>query len=417
MNNNNELKIYKQNEKDIREKDIQQEKQLAKEKGLKHQPYSNLNNFIQYSIGDNIQNFIDYDEKGNQTLRNGIVKYGYGARGQALKGRDNAEIVFLNAFSPEEIEKQINEIIYKPIVKIKSTEHKGEIKETNYSILLKKVELYFVEQLYNSFSGGSTENSTIVIKDMELAKNFNVSRNYINQKMNSVLVALSQMQIRSYTPGKAIRSNRNKKETIPGLRLVNLIQDAAHINGETQITFNDKFATYIGLCSPLQIPNEIYTIKDPLSYDIALYLYGQVRQKESNTFKIKVGTLYNTIRQIPRYENVKGRNYQREIYQPLEKTFELLEDMKLISINYEDTNYITENKTYDFNKWIDTNLVIKVLKEPDLQALRDNRNHYRQLAKGNEEKVIKKAIEKKIIKENQDKIDKAVNETWQQIQI
>ena len=283
--------------------------------------------------------------------------------------------------------------------------------------MLKKVELYFVEQLYNSFSGGSTENSTIVIKDMELAKNFNVSRNYINQKMNSVLVALSQMQIRSYTPGKAIRSNRNKKETIPGLRLVNLIQDAAHINGETQITFNDKFATYIGLCSPLQIPNEIYTIKDPLSYDIALYLYGQVRQKESNTFKIKVGTLYNTIRQIPRYENVKGRNYQREIYQPLEKTFELLEDMKLISINYEDTNYITENKTYDFNKWIDTNLVIKVLKEPDLQALRDNRNHYRQLAKGNEEKVIKKAIEKKIIKENQDKIDKAVNETWQQIQI
>ena len=55
---NNELKLYKQNEKDIQEKDIQQEKQLAREKGLKHQPYSNLNNFIQYSIGDNIQNFI-----------------------------------------------------------------------------------------------------------------------------------------------------------------------------------------------------------------------------------------------------------------------------------------------------------------------------------------------------------------------
>ena len=36
------------------------------------------------------------------------------------------------------------------------------------------------------------------------------------------------------------------------------------------------------------------------------------------------------------------------------------------------------------------------------------------MAKGNEERAIKKAIEKKIIKENQDKIDKAVNETWQQ---
>ena len=122
----------------------------------------------------------------------------------------------------------------------------------------------------------------------------------------------------------------------------------------------------------------------------------------------------NTIRQIPRYENVKGRNYQREIYQPLEKTFELLEKMKLISINYEDTNFIAKNKAYDFQKWIDTNLIIKVLKEPDLKALRENRNHYRQMAKGNEERAIKKAIEKKIIKENQDKIDKAVNETWQQ---
>lgn len=279
---------------------------------------------------------------------------------------------------------------------------------------MKKVELYFVEQLYNGFSGGNIENSTVTIKDMELAKTFNVSRNYINQKMNSVIVALSQMQIRSYTPGKTIRSMRNKGETIPGLRLVNLIQDASHENGETQITFNDKFATYIGLCSPLQIPEEIYTIKDALSYDIALYLYGQVRQKESNTFKIKVGTLYNTIRQIPRYENVKGRNYQREIYQPLEKTFELLEEMKLISINYEDTNFIAKNKAYDFQKWIDTNLIIKVLKEPNLKALRENRNHYRQMAKGNEERAIKKAIEKKIIKENQDKIDKAVNETWQQ---
>ena len=125
---NNELKIYKQNEKDIREKDILQEKQLAKEKGLKHQPYSNLNNFIQYSIGDNIQNFIDYDEKGNQTLR---------------KGKDNAEIVFLNAFTPEEIEKQINEIIYKPIVKIKTTEHKRRSKRNQLQHFIEESRVIF----------------------------------------------------------------------------------------------------------------------------------------------------------------------------------------------------------------------------------------------------------------------------------
>lgn len=202
-----------------------------------------------------------------------------------------------------------------------------------------------------------------------------------------------------------------------GLRLVNLIQDARHENGETSITFNDRFSNYIGLCSPLQIPNEIYTIKQPLTYDIALYLYGQVRQKENNTFKINVGTLYDTIRQIPRYENVRNRNYQREIYQPIEKSFELLEEMKLISINYENTNFIGKNKSYDFNKWLDTNLIIKVLKAPNYKELRESREHYRQLARSNDERVIKKNIEKKILKENQDKIDKAVDEAYKQITI
>lgn len=140
MSDVKELSIYKEDDQTIKkqEKELQQEKQLAREKGLKHQPYSNLNNFIQYSIGDNIQNFIDYDEKGNQTLRNGIVRYGYGERGQALKGKDNAEIVFLNAFTPEEIEKQINEIIYKPIVKIKTTEHKRRSKRNQLQYFIEK---------------------------------------------------------------------------------------------------------------------------------------------------------------------------------------------------------------------------------------------------------------------------------------
>lgn len=200
-----------------------------------------------------------------------------------------------------------------------------------------------------------------------------------------------------------------------GLRLVNLIQDASHENGETRITPNDKFANYIGLCSPLQIPQEIYSIKDSLTYDIALYLYGLVRQNKQNTFKIKMETLYNTIRQIPRYEDIKNWKYQEKLYQPIEKSFDLLQDMQIMSINFENTEYINKNRSYDFNKWLDTNLVVKVLKEPDYQGLRDSREHYRQLAKGNEERALKKAIEKKIIKENQDKIDKAVDETYKQI--
>lgn len=152
-----------------------------------------------------------------------------------------------------------------------------------------------------------------------------------------------------------------------------------------------------------------------MTYDIALYLYGLVRQNKQNTFKIKMETLYNTIRQIPRYEDIKNWKYQEKLYQPIEKSFDLLQDMQIMSINFENTEYINKNKSYDFNKWLDTNLVVKVLKEPDYQGLRDSREHYRQLAKGNEERALKKAIEKKIIKENQDIIDKAVDETYKQI--
>lgn len=390
-------------------------KQIAKDRGMKNQPYSTLNNFIQYSIGDSIQNFVDFDEKGNQTLKNGIVRYGYGVTGKPLKGKESAEIVFLNAFSQEEIDKQMEEIIYKPIVKIKTTEINGTPKEASYSLLLKKVELYFVESLYDSFSGGVIENKTIVMKDTELAKAFNVSRNYINQNMNKVIIALSQMQIRSYTPGKQIMSARQKGEAIPGLRLVNLIQDASHENGETRITPNEKFANYIGLCSPLQIPFEIYTIKDSLTYDIALYFYGLVRQKKENLFPIKVETIYNTIKQIPRYEYVTKRNYQREIYQPIERTFDLLREMQLIDINYENTNFINGKGAYDFKKWLDTTLIVKIIKEPDYEGLRQTREHYKQLERTNKEKAIKKAIEKKIISDNKDKIEKAVNETYQQM--
>lgn len=177
-------------------------KQIAKDRGMKNQPYSTLNNFIQYSIGDSVQNFVDFDEYGRQTLSNGIVKYGFGITGKPLKGKESAEIVFLNAFSQEEIEKQMEEIIYKPIAKIKTGVVKGQLKEASYSLLLKKVELYFVEALYNSFKGGIIDDTTIVMQDKELAKAFNVSRNYINQNMNRVIIALSQIQIRSYTPRK-----------------------------------------------------------------------------------------------------------------------------------------------------------------------------------------------------------------------
>lgn len=378
-------------------------KEIATKKGLTNQPYSELNNFIQYAIGDNVQGFIDLDENGNQTLKNGIVRYNYNKHNKPLKNKPTAEIVILDAFNNSEaeyisgrvadareiendIEKELASI-YKPISQIKEIEEQDKtIKPTSFKILLKKVELFFVEQLYNNRNIGA--NPTIEIRDTELAKIFNMDRANLNREMNKILIALSQIQIRSFKWNKPMYSNRNGiKEEIPNLYVVNLIQDAVHVNGVTQITFNDNFTRYISLCNVLQTPKELYQVKDALTFDLILYLYGQVREKKTNEFKIKMQTIYDTIKQIPRYENVKGRNYSREIYQPIEKAFELLGkgvgNFNMAIINYENTDFINGKNNYDFNKWLNTNIIIKIIKEPNLQALRDARQKYKTLAKKN----------------------------------
>lgn len=60
MNKNNELVYYTEEQ----EKELQKARQQAKDyNGLRNQPYSELNNFIQYAIGDNVQAFMDVDKE------------------------------------------------------------------------------------------------------------------------------------------------------------------------------------------------------------------------------------------------------------------------------------------------------------------------------------------------------------------
>lgn len=353
-------------------------------------------------------------KSGNVTFKNGIAKYGYGKKNKAIKGKPNAEIVILDAFTDNEatdtkqrideakelkldIEEELSNI-YKPISQIKEVETKGEkksvMKTTSFKILLKKVAMLSIEILYNNYN--ASNDNTIILKDTDIAKFFKMDRGNINREMSKVLVALSQIQIRSFRWGKKMYSKRNgTKEEIPDLAVVNLVQDAFHTSGISYITFNEKYSKFISLCSVVQTPYQIYQVKDALTFDLILYLYGQVREKKSNKFKIKVQTIYDTIKQIPRYEDVKGRNYAREIYQPLREAMDYLgkdfEDKKgnlkkglnIINIDYENTDYIKSNGKYDFNKWLQTNLVVEFIQEPNLKTLRDSREKHKKLAEKN----------------------------------
>ena len=402
--NNKEANYYKQNIDKIIVNDKEKtiiESDRAIDKGLINQPYSELNNFIQYAIGGNVRGFIDFDDNGNETLKNGIVRYNYDDKDRPIKNKNNAEIVIKNAFTESEAEKlqdELSDTIYKPISQIKEVEKNGKIKATTFNLLFKKAEMIFVEKLYNNNYNGNIINPTITISDIEIAERVGSDRSNVNRDMNKVIIALGQMQIRSFKWRKPVYSRRNgEKQEIPNLILVNLIQDAEHTNGETSVTFNDKFAQHIVLCNVLQVPEEIYKIKDALSFDIILYLYGQIRQKESNIFKIKVQTIYDTIRQIPRYEEVKGRNYQRDIYQPFEDAIKYLgkgtienrkgttkQGLEIANINYENTYFIKSNGQYDFDKWLDTNLNVEIIKAPNLKGLRNSRDHYKLLSEKKE---------------------------------
>jgi len=399
--NNKETNFYKQdiNKQIISDKEnALNEKMRAVDRGLRNQPYSELNNFIQYAIGDNVQNFIDFDENGNQTLKNGIVRYNYDKKDKPIKSKNNAEIVIKNAFTESEVAKlqdELSNTLYKPMSQIKEVVMKnGKIRATTFNILLKKVELFFVEELYNNNCNGNVLSPTITIKDTDLAKILDTDRGNLNRDMNKVIIALGQVQIRSFNWRKTMYSKRNgEKQEIPNLALINLIQDAVHEDGITQVTFNDKFAQHIALCSVLQTPKELYAVKDALTFDLILYLYGQVRQKKGNRFKIKIRTIYDTIKQIKRYEHVKGRNYQRDIYQPFEDAMKYLgkgtienrrkiikQGLGIANVNYENTDFIKDNGQYEFNKWLDTNLNVEIIKAPILKSLRDSREHYKQLA-------------------------------------
>lgn len=405
--NNKETNFYKQdiNKQIISDKEnALNEKMRAVDRGLRNQPYSELNNFIQYAIGDNVQNFIDFDENGNQTLKNGIVRYNYDKKDKPIKSKNNAEIVIKNAFTESEVAKlqdELSNTLYKPMSQIKEVVMKnGKIRATTFNILLKKVELFFVEELYNNNCNGNVLSPTITIKDTDLAKILDTDRGNLNRDMNKVIIALGQVQIRSFNWRKTMYSKRNgEKQEIPNLALINLIQDAVHEDGITQVTFNDKFAQHIALCSVLQTPKELYAVKDALTFDLILYLYGQVRQKKGNRFKIKIRTIYDTIKQIKRYEHVKGRNYQRDIYQPFEDAMKYLgkgtienrrkiikQGLGIANVNYENTDFIKDNGQYEFNKWLDTNLNVEIIKAPILKSLRDSREHYKQLAEKNTKK-------------------------------
>lgn len=100
---------------------------------------------------------------------------------------------------------------------------------------------------------------------------------------------------------------------------------------------------------------------------------------------------------IPRYEDVRdkmNRKYQEKIYKPFEDNIEYLNSFKTFNIKYENTNYFTSKDNIDFEKWLDTNMIITWNIDPNYNELEAGRNEARKKAQKKKKQRQKKETNK-----------------------
>ena len=84
-----------------------------------------------------------------------------------------------------------------------------------------------------------------------------------------------------------------------------------------------------------------------------------------------------------RYEDVRdnmNRKYQERIYKPFEDNIEYLNSFATFSINFENTDYYNSNDSIDFEKWLDTNMIITWKIDPNYEQLEAGREEARKKA-------------------------------------
>ena len=96
---------------------------------------------------------------------------------------------------------------------------------------------------------------------------------------------------------------------------------------------------------------------------------------------------------IPRYEDVRdnmNRKYQERIYKPFEDNIEYLNSFATFNIEFENTDYFTSKDNIDFEKWLDTNMIITWKIQPNYEELEAGRDEARKKAQKKKRKAQKK---------------------------
>lgn len=314
---------------------------------------------IDKAINDDKQAILDFDEVTKTYMQNAIVVYDN-------KNKDKTEVVFKNFFDtmPEETFEEfrkVNKVI---------TRDSGA-----YNTFAKKVKHVFEGKLWEQYS--TRGNTMLEIRDKDLARLLGKPQSYISANMPMILDRLADIHIKSF------RVKRKQKNEQREFDRVNIIESVSHRNGTSYLLFGQLYAHYLSQWGFTQYPLELLSTDDrkyKLAFDIGSYIS---EMRYYNRTKVKIRSIYERVTAIPRYEDVRdnmNRKYQERIYKPFEDNIEYLNSFATFNIEFENTDYFTSKDNIDFEKWLDTNMIITWKIDPNYNELEAGRDEARKKA-------------------------------------
>lgn len=243
------------------------------------------------------------------------------------------------------------------------------------------------------------QNPTLYINLKDLAKELYVTAFNLRKKIIYVMEGLQTIRVSYKTKGKLKKNNFFTD--FASLRIIS----SSEYHADTdilEVNFDNKYAYIISIHNFFQLPKKYKKINDntyPYAYPLAKYINELYR---NNRNKITFKTLYNKIKKIPRIEDVRKHqnSITQKIYEPLQKHFNILNSIGDFIIQFENEDFllINSNKNINFEKMLETNIIINWLNPPDYGKIANTKEKIRNKIIKERERAYLNASNKKQIK-------------------
>ena len=263
-----------------------------------------------------------------------------------------------------------------------------------YNAQTEKIKDALEEYLITQYQ--ETQNPTIFIKLKDLAKEINVQPFNLRKRIVYIMESLQTLRISYKAKGKL----KNVYTDFASTRIIS--SSEYHESTDLlEVNFDNRYAFNLATHKFFQLPKKYRQISDnafQYAYPLSKYIFELCRQKR---YKIKFKTLYDQIKKIPRIEDIRKTHQSptQKIYEPLIKHFNELNAKEDFTINFENEDFmlIDAKKNIDFDKMLETNIIITWKNKPDYTNLDTTKKKYQEKIINERAKLIAKAMNRKAL--------------------